>query len=88
MPKEKTTNFSVVIEDNVRIREFIIHSGHTRNTEIQKGVYYEPLTYCSWLYYQENSIISANVTLAGHVEIGEEAFLGIAANIKGVALAT
>jgi len=83
MPKEKTMNFSVTIEDNVRIREFVtIHSGHTRNTEIQEGVYIMNQSYIAHdCILKKNSIISANVTLAGHVEIGEEAFLGIASAV-------
>ena len=83
MPKEKTKNFSVTINDNVIIREFVtIHSGHTRNTEIHEGVYIMNHSHIAHdCIVKKSSTISASVTLAGHVEIGEETFLGIGSSV-------
>ena len=68
------SSYSVEVEENVTIREFVtVHSGHTRNTVLKKGVYIMNHAHiaCDCLI-KNNSIISANVTLAGHVELGEE----------------
>ena len=83
MPREKAKNFSVIIKDNVTIREFVtIHSGHTRNTEIHEGVYVMNHSHIAHdCIVKKSSTISANVTLAGHVEVGEETFLGIGSSV-------
>lgn len=80
MPHVNPSSYSVEIEENVTIREFVtIHSGHTRNTILKKGVYIMNHSHIAHdCLIKNNSIISANVTLAGHVEIGEESFMGIA----------
>ena len=83
MPREEIKNYSVKISNKVRVREFVtIHSGHTRDTEIHEGVYIMNHSHIAHdCIVMKNAIISANVTLAGHVEIGEEAFLGIESSI-------
>jgi len=83
MPGEEVKDFSVVIKDNVKIREFVtVHSGHTRNTEIHEGVYIMNHSHIAHdCIIKKNTTISANVTLAGHVEIGEEVFLGIESSV-------
>ena len=83
MPREEVKNFSVIIKDNVKIREFVtIHAGHSRNTELHEGVYVMNHSHIAHdCLIKKNSTISANVTLAGHVEIGEEVFLGIESSV-------
>ena len=79
MPRKNPSSYSVEVEENVTIREFVtVHSGHTRNTILKKGVYIMNHSHIAHdCLIKNNSIISANVTLAGHVEIGEESFMGI-----------
>lgn len=83
MPDEPQQKFTVVIESNVTIREFVtIHSGHTRNTIIEGGVYIMNHSHIAHdCIIKKNSTISAGVTLAGSVSIGEESFLGIESSV-------
>lgn len=79
MPGRKIENFTVKIGSNVTIREFTtIHSGHTRDTLIKDNVYIMNHSHIAHdCCIHKNSTISAGVTLAGSVEIGEECFIGI-----------
>lgn len=83
MPGEKIKNFTVKIGSNVTIREFTtIHSGHTRDTQIEDNVYIMNHSHIAHdCFIRKNSTISAGVTLAGSVEIGEECFIGIESSL-------
>ena len=79
MPGELEQDFTVLIGAEVIIREFVtIHSGHTRNTVIEDGVYIMNHSHIAHdCLIKKLSTISAGVTLAGSVSVGEESFLGI-----------
>ena len=83
MPREEKNDFSVIIGNNVEVREFVtIHSGHTKNTVIKDFVYIMNHSHIAHDCTLNNkSVISAGVTLAGHVVIGEECFIGIEASV-------
>lgn len=83
MPGRKIENFTVKISSNATIREFTtIHSGHTRDTLIKDNVYIMNHSHIAHdCYIHKNSTISAGVTLAGSVEIGEECFIGIESSL-------
>ena len=83
MPGEPKQDFTVLIGSNVIIREFVtIHSGHTRNTIIEDGVYIMNHSHIAHdCLIRKHSTISAGVTLAGSVSIGEESFLGIESGV-------
>lgn len=83
MPGDEIKNFTVKIGSNVTIREFTtIHSGHTRDTQIEDNVYIMNHSHIAHdCLIHKNSTISAGVTLAGSVEIGEECFIGIESSL-------
>ncbi len=80
MPGHKVLkDFTVLIGQNVVIREFVtIHSGYTRDTVIEDGVYIMNHSHIAHdCMIKKNTTISAGVTLSGTVEVGEECFIGI-----------
>jgi UDP-N-acetylglucosamine acyltransferase len=84
MPGEdEKKDFTVLIGQNVVIREFVtIHSGYTRDTIIEDGVYimnHSHIAHDCWV--KKNATIAASVTLAGTVKIGEECFIGIESSV-------
>tara|TARA_B100000902_G_scaffold40680_1_gene48268 strand:+ start:3742 stop:4365 length:624 start_codon:yes stop_codon:yes gene_type:complete len=83
MPGETKQNFTVLIGSNVTIREFVtIHSGHTRDTEVEDKVYIMNHSHIAHdCIVKKDTTISAGVTLAGSVSIGEECFLGIESSV-------
>ncbi len=83
MPGKSQQDFTVVIGKDVVIREFTtIHAGHTRNTIIEDSVYIMNHSHIAHdCIIKKNTTISAGVTLAGTVEVGEECFLGIESSV-------
>lgn len=75
----------VVIGNNVTIREFAtVHraTGEGEKTVIEDGVYIMPYAHISHnCLIKKNAVITNGAQLAGHVEIGEYAFIGGMAGI-------
>ena len=74
MPGEdEKKDFTVLIGQNVVIREFVtIHSGYTRDTIIEDGVYIMNHSHIAHdCIIGSNVILANNATLAGHVEIDD-----------------